>query len=135
MTKPVKKWRLTKTALRQLTRDLDGLRSIVEHAAHRAEQLDDCAIRHPRLADEYEQAAAAYRGVAKDVIARVDKLAEECRAAADSADDIHRDVHRRLVEIRRQRRAASGDTISIGGVKVRVVVESPARDRAGVKER
>ena len=112
MARSVRKWRLTKTASNQLTRDLDGLKAIVEHSAERADQMDsmakDAAQRggeRARLAGEYEQAAAAYRDVAKDVIARVDKLAQECMAASESANDAAGRIARRAAELRRSRRS------------------------------
>ena len=98
-----RRWRLTKTALNGLNRNLDGLKRIVEYAAHRAGQMESIASdvsQDASLAVEYEKVRVAYQDVAKDVIARVDALTQECLAASGSADD----AAGRAAKLRRGRR-------------------------------
>ncbi len=104
-----RKWRLTKTALRDLTRRLDAIKFTVEGAVHRAEQMDSMAAiasRDAPTAAAYERAGEAFRDVAKDTIARVDELSQERLAAQEAAEDAARLAYEARRADRERRRAA-----------------------------
>lgn len=102
-----RKWRLTKTAERDLSRRLDGLMSTVRHAAHRADQMDQFAGTCAEMddAERYEEAGNAFREVATDTIESVDNLAQERLAASERAEER---ASRAYESRRRRRRESSG---------------------------